>query len=121
MLKTLSSFIQDARFIALTQSILGALLRAIALARLKRQCLKIIILFLKKSVGNFEITNKTCSILAWLQFSLKLALEYEFMCSKYYIYILEQYMKYFDNFVNSFEIRIYLSVAIVYQLNKFKE
>ena len=39
MLKTLSSFIQDARFIALTQSILGALLRAIALARLKRQCL----------------------------------------------------------------------------------
>ena len=39
MLKTLGDFLQDARFIALTQSILGALLRAIALARLKRQCL----------------------------------------------------------------------------------
>ena len=44
MLKTLGGFRQDAPFIALTQSILGALLRAIALARLKRQCLQCILL-----------------------------------------------------------------------------
>ena len=63
MLKTLSGFPQDARFIALTQSILGALLRAIALVRLKRQCLHEYIyiteITFKKKIFCFKMAAKT--------------------------------------------------------------